>query len=118
MASSCKVHFGDNLEYMKTLQSGAIDFIYVDPPFFSAADYYTRKGKNAYGDRWKGGMDEYLGMLKPRLEEMKRLLKDTGTIAVHLDWHAVHYVKLLMDYIFGSSRMVNELKSHYDLAFI
>ncbi|MBQ2095960.1 MAG: hypothetical protein II474_08650, partial [Firmicutes bacterium] len=65
---------------MKTLADGSIDFIYVDPPFFSAADYYTRKGKSAYGDRWKGGMDEYLGMLKPRLEEMKRLLKDTGTI--------------------------------------
>ena len=37
---------------MKTLADGSIDFIYVDPPFFSAADYYTRKGKSAYGDRW------------------------------------------------------------------
>ncbi len=109
MASYCKVRCGDNLEYMKTLADGSIDFIYVDPPFFSAADYYTRKGSKAYGDRWSGGMTQYLGMLKPRLEEMKRLLKDTGTIAVHLDWHAVHYVKVMMDGIFRPDLFVNEL---------
>ena len=109
MDSSCKVHFGDNLAYMKTLADGSIDFIYVDPPFFSAADYYTRKGKAAYGDRWSGGLDQYLAMLKPRLEEMRRLLKDSGTIAVHLDWHAVHYVKVMMDGIFGMNNFLNEI---------
>ncbi len=109
MASSCKVRCGDNLEYMKDLPGESVDFIYVDPPFFSSADYYTRKGNAAYGDRWKGGLDEYLGMLKPRLAEMRRLLKDTGTIAVHLDWHAVHYVKVMMDELFGRGNFVNEL---------
>lgn len=109
MASSCSVHFGDNLEYMKGLGDGSIDFIYIDPPFFSAADYYTRKGGKAYGDRWKGGMDEYLAMLQPRLIEMRRLLKDTGTIAIHLDWHAVHYVKVMADGLFGMNNFVNEL---------
>ena len=109
MASFCKVHWGDNLEYMKTLPDGSVDFIYVDPPFFSSADYYTRKGSKAYGDRWQGGMDQYLSMLKPRIEEMNRLLKNTGTIAVHLDWHAVHYVKVMMDGIFSPSDFVNEI---------
>ena len=52
MDSSCKVHFGDNLAYMKTLADGSIDFIYVDPPFFSAADYYTRKGSKAFYIAW------------------------------------------------------------------
>ncbi len=109
MASSCKVHYGDNLDYMRGLEDGSIDFIYIDPPFFSAADYYTREGEKAFGDRWQGGMDQYLAMLQPRLEEMKRLLKDTGSIAVHLDWHAVHYVKMRMDGIFGHRNFLNEL---------
>ena len=94
---------------MKGLEDGSIDFIYIDPPFYSAADYYTRKGRTAYGDRWKGGIEQYLQMLKPRLLEMKRLLKDSGSIAIHLDWHAVHYVKVMADGIFGMDHFVNEL---------
>lgn len=109
MDSYCKFHFGDNLEYMRTIEDGSVDFIYIDPPFFSAADYYTGQGRKAYCDKWKGGMDEYLDMLRPRLMEMKRILKYSGSIAVHLDWHAVHYVKVLMDGIFGPENFVNEI---------
>ncbi len=102
---------GDNLKVMQSLEGGSLDFIYLDPPFFSEADYYSGKlsgKKKLFEDRWNG-MDDYLSFLRPRLDEMKRLLKDTGLIAVHLDWHAVHYVKVLMDEVFGYNRFVNEI---------
>ncbi len=94
---------------------GLIDFIYIDPPYFSGSDYSARPGArggervHAYTDRWEGGMDEYLAMLRPRLSAMRSLLKPTGLIAVHLDWHAVHYVKVMLDGLFGADRFVNEL---------
>ena len=102
---------GDNLKVMQGLEGGSLDFIYLDPPFFSEADYYSGKlsgKKKLFEDRWNG-IDDYLAFLRPRLAEMKRLLKDTGLIAVHLDWHAVHYVKVLMDEVFGYNRFVNEI---------
>ena len=60
-------------------------------------------------DRWAGGLVGYLGFLRPRLEEMRRLLKPTGTLYVHLDWHAVHYVKTVLDGIFGYDHFLNEI---------
>ena len=102
---------GDNLKVMESLQEGTIDFIYLDPPFFSESDYYSGKlsgKKKLFEDHWDG-IDDYLSFLRPRLTEMLRLLKDSGLIAVHLDWHAVHYVKVLMDEIFGYNRFVNEV---------
>ncbi|MDO5441042.1 MAG: site-specific DNA-methyltransferase [Bacillota bacterium] len=92
---------GDNLKVLKKIE-GQIDFIYIDPPFFSKADYGN------YDDRWKN-LDEFLKFLEPRLELMKEKLSDTGLIAVHLDWHAVHYVKVMMDKIFGYDNFVNEI---------
>ena len=102
----------DNMEFMKTLPEKSLDFIYIDPPFNTDAIYKTGScaGKNdAYEDKWSGGLTGYLDMLKPRIEEMRRLLKDSGTIAIHLDWHAVHYVKVMCDGIFGMNNFVNEL---------
>ena len=92
---------GDNLTVLRTITT-PVDFIYIDPPFFSKADY------KSYSDRWKS-LEEYLEFLKERLMLMKPLLKDTGLIAVHLDWHAVHYVKIMLDDIFGYDNFVNEL---------
>lgn len=102
---------GDNLKVMQSLPEGSIDFIYLDPPFFSESDYYSGKlsgRKKNFEDRWSG-IDDYLGFLAPRLIEMKRLLNASGLIAVHLDWHAVHYVRVLMDEIFGYRNFVNEI---------
>ena len=109
---------GDNLELLKKLRSegGSVDFIYIDPPFFSGADYDARVNvagsgiKNkAYGDRWKDGLEGFLSMLTLRLLYMKNILSEKGCIAVHLDRRAVHYAKLMLDEIFGEERMVNEL---------
>jgi len=100
-----RLFFGDNLHVMRQLPSESIDLIYIDPPFFSGRNYNVIFGdKNemrSFSDIWEGGMPGYLVWLNARLFEMKRLLKPTGSIYVHLDWHACHYVKVEMDKIFG-----------------
>ena len=108
----------DNLEFLTShdLTAGnRADFIYVDPPFFSGTEYKARIAKDgkvenpaAYSDRWDS-FGDYLRHLAVRLMLMRDLMKDSATIAVHLDTRAVHYVKILMDEIFGAERFVNEL---------
>lgn len=108
-----RLFFGDNLHIMRQLPSNSIDLIYIDPPFFSGRNYNILFGdKNevrSFTDIWEGGMPGYLIWLNARLYEMKRLLKPTGSIFVHLDWHAVHYVKVEMDKIFGTDNFLNEI---------
>ena len=108
-----RLFFGDNLHVMRQLPSESVDLIYIDPPFFSGRNYNVIFGdKNesrSFTDIWEGGMPGYLVWINARLFEMKRLLKPTGSIFVHLDWHAVHYVKVEMDKIFGVDNFRNEI---------
>lgn len=108
-----RLFFGDNLHIMRQLPSNSIDLIYIDPPFFSGRNYNILFGdKNevrSFTDIWEGGMPGYLIWLNARLYEMKRLLKLTGSIYVHLDWHASHYVKVELDKIFGYDNFRNEI---------
>ena len=108
-----RLFFGDCLHVMRMLPSECIDLIYIDPPFFSGRNYNIIFGdKNevrSFTDIWEGGMPGYLIWLNARLYEMKRLLKPTGSIYVHLDWHAVHYVKCEMDRIFGYDQFMSEI---------
>lgn len=108
-----RLFWGDNLHVMRMLPSNSIDLIYIDPPFFSGADYNVIFGDQneirSFSDIWQGGMPSYLIWLNVRLLEMKRLLKSTGSIYVHLDWHAVHYVKMEMDKIFGYDNFRREI---------
>ncbi|MDD3199698.1 MAG: site-specific DNA-methyltransferase [Eubacteriales bacterium] len=122
---------GDNLPFMKYLLdqrelSGKINLIYIDPPFFSKTSYGTEIKlqsdkikkipvikQNAYLDKWEDGMEEYLRMLTIRLMMMKELLADDGCLWVHLDWHSVHYVKVLLDEIFGERNFINEIIWNY-----
>ena len=96
---------GDNLEVLRTLPSESIDLIYIDPPFFSGRNYNVIWGDTnevrSFYDIWEGGIDSYLVWLNARLWEMRRVLKKTGSIYVHCDWHASHYIKTEMDKIFG-----------------
>lgn len=112
-----KLFFGDNLHIMRMLPSKSIDLIYIDPPFFSGKNYNILYGdKNelrSFTDIWEGGMPGYLIWLNARLYEMKRLLKDTGSIYVHLDWHASHYAKVELDKIFGYENFLNEIVWNY-----
>jgi DNA modification methylase len=100
-----RLFWGDNLHVMRQLPSESVDLIYIDPPFFSGRQYNVIFGDQnelrSFSDIWDGGMPGYLIWLNARLYEMKRLLKKKGTIYVHLDWHASHYVKIEMDKIFG-----------------
>ena len=105
--------WGDNLHVMRQLPSESIDLIYIDPPFFSGRQYNVIFGDQnelrSFSDIWEGGMLGYLIWLNARLYEMKRLLKKTGSIFVHCDWHASHYIKVEMDKIFGHNSFVNEV---------
>lgn len=130
--------YGDNLLVMQALLGGdpttalpslrgKVDLIYIDPPFDSKADYRTNitlPGKDlsqkptvieqfAYADTWKNGTSSYLRMICPRLFLMRELLSERGSIYVHLDWHVGHYVKILMDEIFGKENFRNEIVWHY-----
>ena len=108
-----KLYWGDNLHIMRTLPSESIDLIYIDPPFFSGRDYkMIFEDQNeiiTFNDIWDGGLPTYQIWLNARLVEMKRLLKKTGSIYVHLDWHASHYIKVEMDKIFGYDNFRNEI---------
>ena len=126
--------YGDNVLAMQALLAGdpetglpsmrgKIDLIYIDPPFDSKADYRTKIHlpsvdieqkpsvieQFAYSDTWKDGTKSYLEMIVPRLVLMRELLSETGSIYVHIDWHVGHYVKVIMDEIFGRENFVNEI---------
>jgi DNA modification methylase len=109
--------WGDNLHVMRQLPSESIDLIYIDPPFFSGRQYNIIFGDQnevrSFTDIWEGGMPGYLIWLNARLYEMKRLLKKTGSIYVHCDWHASHYIKVEMDKIFGYENFRNEIVWFY-----
>jgi DNA modification methylase len=116
--------WGDNLGVMSALLQeveGKIDLIYADPPFFTNRRYPARVGRGedsrrpqewrlaeGYQDHWPD-LEAYLDMLYPRLVLMHRLLSPTGTLYLHLDWHANAYARLLLDEIFGSDRLLNEI---------
>ncbi len=112
-----RLFWGDNLHVMRQLPSESIDLIYIDPPFFSGRQYNVIFGDQnelrSFSDIWEGGMPGYLIWLNARLYEMKRLLKNTASIYVHLDWHASHYLKVEMDKIFGVDKFRNEIIWHY-----
>ena len=111
--------WGDCLHVMRQIPSASIDLIYIDPPFFSNRVYNVIWGddneERSFSDVWKGGLDGYLIWLNARLYEMRRLLKPTGSIYVHCDWHASHYIKVEMDKIFGYNNFRNEIIWHYGL---
>jgi adenine specific DNA methylase Mod len=107
----------ENLEFLARHAQGSVkaDFIYIDPPFYSGANYKARivedgevKTTEAYSDKWESFAD-FLEALAVRMILMKEVLAPSGLLAVHLDTRAAHYVKVLMDEIFGSDKLVNEL---------
>ncbi len=129
-----RIHHGDNLPLLRSLPDGCADLVYIDPPFntgrerthtplttvrdpagdrtgFGGARYRSTPGiTRRYLDRF----DDYLAFLAPRLEELHRLLAPHGSIYLHLDYREVHYVKVLMDGIFGRERFLNEIIWAYD----
>ena len=109
--------WGDNLHVLRTLPAGSVDLVYMDPPFFSNRTYSVIWGdaheERSFEDTWDGGLPGYLIWLNARLWEMRRVLRPTGSIYVHCDWHASHYIKVEMDRIFGPENFRNEIVWSY-----
>jgi adenine-specific DNA-methyltransferase len=128
-----KLIWGDNKLVMSSLIKqgwvGTINLIYIDPPFFTGSDFTIRTKlgderiekepsiieERAYKDTWSGGIASYLKYMYERLVLMRELLVENGSIYVHLDWHVGHYVKVMMDEIFGYENFRNEIVWHYDI---
>jgi site-specific DNA-methyltransferase (adenine-specific) len=106
--SDGRIVCADNLEVLGGLGDGSVQLIYIDPPFNTGSEQSL--GGFAYGDRH----DDYLGFLEPRLREAHRVLSDEGTLYVHLDPRESHYVKVLLDGIFGRDCFLNEIVWAYD----
>jgi len=109
-----KLILGDNLEIMKTFENESVDLIYLDPPFFSNRNYEVIWGDEgeirSFKDRWAGGIDHYIAWLKERVEQMYRVLKKTGSLFLHCDWHANAYIRVdILDKLFGIRNCVNEI---------
>ncbi|MCL2561773.1 MAG: hypothetical protein FWE10_05570 [Rikenellaceae bacterium] len=109
-----KLILGDNLEILKGMESETVDLIYLDPPFFSNRNYEVIWGDEgevrSFQDRWSGGIDHYIAWLKERVEQMHRVLKPTGSIFLHCDWHADAYIRVeILDRIFGYQNFRNEI---------
>lgn len=120
--------WGDNKLVLASLLAefkGKVDLIYIDPPFDVGADFTMHipigdedeaieKDQSAlemvaYRDTWGRGTDSYLSMMYERLTLMRQLLSDKGSIFVHCDWHVGHYLRSLMDDVFGVDRFRNEI---------
>jgi len=118
--------FGDNLQALKHLLKlkeqgklrnpdgrNGVKLIYIDPPFATKQEFRGSKGEKAYQDKIAGA--DFLEFLRKRLIFLKELLSEDGTLYLHLDWRKGHYMKLLIDELFGESNFRNEIIWHYDI---
>lgn len=110
--------FGDNLQFLKTIHEnkdelikdkikGKIKLIYIDPPFATADEFKNKQGAKAYNDKKKGA--EFVEFLRRRLILAREILADDGSIYIHLDQKMSHYVKVIMDEVFGKNHFRNEI---------
>jgi DNA modification methylase len=106
------IYCGDNLEQLKKLPDACVDLIYIDPPFNSNRNYEVfwgeTKEKRAFDDR-HASTQAYIDFMRPRCVELARVLKKTGSFYYHCDWHASHYVKVMLDQILGENDFINEI---------
>jgi len=106
------IYCGDNLEQLAKLPDACVDLIYIDPPFNSNRNYDggqsgtdfwgETKEKRAFEDRHEN-TKAYIDYLRPRCVQLARVLKQTGSFYYHCDWHASHYVKVMLDQILGEN---------------
>ncbi len=106
------VYCGDCLDQLAKLPDGCVDLIYIDPPFNSNRNYEVfwgeAKEKRAFEDR-HASTQAYIDYMRPRCVELARVLKKTGSFYYHCDWHACHYVKVMLDQILGENNFVSEV---------
>lgn len=106
------IYCGDNLEQLAKLPDACVDLIYIDPPFNSNRNYEVFWGETketrAFEDRHES-TQAYIEFMRPRCVELARVLKKTGSFYYHCDWHASHYVKVMLDQLLGENNFVNEI---------
>jgi site-specific DNA-methyltransferase (adenine-specific) len=132
--SEDQVLLGDNLEILPAFDDGSFQLVYADPPFNTgrrqrrltlATDAQAEGDRTGFGGRrystrvlgessFADAFDDYLAFLEPRLRELRRLLAPTGTLYLHLDYREAHYVKVLLDGLFGRECFLNEIVWAYD----
>jgi tRNA1(Val) A37 N6-methylase TrmN6 len=104
------VFCGDNLDQLRKLPDACVDLVYIDPPFNSNRNYEVfwgeTKEKRSFEDRHES-TQAYIEFMRPRCVELARVLKKTGSFYYHCDWHASHYVKVMLDQIFGENNFQN-----------
>ncbi|MBD3213985.1 MAG: hypothetical protein GF311_15350 [Candidatus Lokiarchaeota archaeon] len=118
-----KLYWGDNLQvalYLLPKFREQIDLLYLDPPFFSGTNYQIQilEGNKefetlAYHDKWQDGLDVYLNTIYQQFYVFKKLLSPQGLIFVHVDWHANHYIRAILDELFGINNFVNSIVWYY-----
>ena len=104
-----KLFQGDNLSILREMPDASVDLIATDPPFNTGKDW------GAFNDKWEGGLKGYLKFMEQRLEECRRVLKDTGSLYLHCDPTASHYLKVMLDTVFGIKQFRSEIiwKRHW-----
>jgi DNA modification methylase len=107
------LHCDDNLAALGRFPTECIDLVYLDPPFFSNRSYEVIWGDEAevrsFEDRWEGGINVYLDWMEARLRHLHRLLRPSGSLYLHCDPTASHYLKVMADGIFGRENFRNEV---------
>ena len=116
-----EIREGDNLDILKTLPDKHFDLIYIDPPFNTGVKQIRSRFHSENGERvedssygYDDSFDDFIGFLKPRIEEAYRILKDDGSFFFHLDYREIHYCKIMLDEIFDRKSFINEIIWAYD----
>ncbi len=111
------IYCGDNLDQLPRLPNHCIDLVYIDPPFHSKRNHQVfwgaTKEKRAFEDR-HASTEAYIDFMQPRCVELARVLKPAGSFYYHCDWHASHYVKVMLDRILGENSFINEIIWAYE----
>jgi len=104
------IYCGDNLDQLPQLPAECVDLIYIDPPFNSNRNYEVfwgeTKEKRSFEDRHES-IQAYIDYMRPRCVQLARVLKKTGSFYYHCDWHASHYIKVMLDQIFTNRLVAN-----------
>ncbi|MFN2463603.1 MAG: site-specific DNA-methyltransferase [Candidatus Dormibacteria bacterium] len=134
MSEPGRVVLADSLDLLASLREGSVDLIYVDPPFntgaarrharvrVTASSTGAREGfagrrydvVSGPSQSYRDTFDDFTGWLRPRMIEARRVLRDSGSMYVHLDYREVHYVKVMLDGVFGRANFLNEVIWAYD----
>jgi site-specific DNA-methyltransferase (adenine-specific) len=104
------VYLDDCLTRMGQLPAESVDLVYADPPYGSnlKARAYRHSVDMAYSDKWSS-LGEYAAWMRPRVEQCRRLLKPAGSMYLQCDWHATHWLRMVMDDVFGAAMFRNEI---------